>query len=139
MFEIRAKEDIVTSDGTVRAEKGSAVATLITGEDGTAESDELFPGKYEIRETAQTSGYVRRAEPYEIELTYTESECSGRCDRRDSGGEKCSDRGNYRKAGKDTENRSRCGIYSLEGKEQYRKKRLNKEKQEEAEMVRGNM
>ena len=55
MFEIRAKEDIVTPDGTVRAEKGSTVATLITGEDGTAESDELFPGKYEIRETAQTS------------------------------------------------------------------------------------
>lgn len=72
VFEIRAKEDIVTPDGTVRAEKGSTVATLITGEDGTAESDELFPGKYEIRETAQTSGYVRRAEPYEIELTYTD-------------------------------------------------------------------
>ena len=43
---------------------------MTTGEDGKAQSEELFLGKYEIKETAQTPGYVRSSEVYEAELVY---------------------------------------------------------------------
>ena len=43
VYEITAAEDIITTDGTVRAEKGEVVDTLTTGEDGTADFQWLRP------------------------------------------------------------------------------------------------
>lgn len=70
VFEIRAGEDITAPDGTILLGAGEAAGTLTTGEDGRAQSDELFLGKYEITETAQTPGYVRSTDVYEAELVY---------------------------------------------------------------------
>ena len=58
VYEITAAEDIITTDGTVRAEKGEVVDTVTTGEDGTAESKELYLGKYEVKEITAPYGMV---------------------------------------------------------------------------------
>ena len=65
-FEVTAAEDIYTADGTLRISKGALADTLVTGEDGTAESKELYPGKYLLRETKAPEGYIINAEPCEI-------------------------------------------------------------------------
>lgn len=65
-FEVTAAEDIYTADGTLRISKGALADTLVTGEDGTAESKELYPGKYLLRETKAPEGYIINAEPREI-------------------------------------------------------------------------
>lgn len=70
VFEIRAGEDITAPDGTLLLGAGETAGALTTGEDGRAQSDELFLGKYEITETAQTPGYVRSTDVYEAELVY---------------------------------------------------------------------
>ena len=70
VFDIVAADDIVTPDGTVRAQAGEVVDTLITGADGTAESKELYLGRYTVQETKQTDGYVRTLEGRDVELTY---------------------------------------------------------------------
>ncbi len=70
VFEIRAKEDIITPDGTVRVEKGETAGSVTTGEDGSAVSEELFLGIYEVEEVRQTPGYVRADEKYEVSLQY---------------------------------------------------------------------
>lgn len=49
-YEIRAAEDIYTSDGTLRASKGEVVDTITTAKSGLAVSKELYLGKYEIVE-----------------------------------------------------------------------------------------
>ena len=65
-FEVTAAEDIYTADGTLRISKGALADTLVTGEDGTAESRELYPGKYLLREISAPEGYILNAEPREI-------------------------------------------------------------------------
>ena len=70
VFDIVAAEDIVTPDGTVRAQAGEVVDTLTTSADGTAESKELYLGKYTVQEVKQTDGYVRTLEGRDVELTY---------------------------------------------------------------------
>lgn len=65
-FEVTAAEDIYTADGTLRISKGALADTLVTGEDGTAESRELYPGKYLLREISAPEGYILSAEPREI-------------------------------------------------------------------------
>ena len=70
VFEVRASEDIVTPDQTVRIKKGEVAETLIVGEDGTALSKKLYIGKYEIQETKQPDGYVLDPKCYEVEIKY---------------------------------------------------------------------
>ena len=74
VFEITAAEDIVTADGTIRAKKGDVVATLTTDENGYAESDLLYLGKYEIAEVTAPFGYVKNDEVQAVELTYAGQE-----------------------------------------------------------------
>ena len=74
VYEITAAEDIVTTDGTVRAEKGEVVDTLTTGEDGTAESKELYLGKYEVKEVTAPYGMVLSGEVHTVELVYAGQE-----------------------------------------------------------------
>ncbi len=73
-FEIRAAEDISTPDGTLRYSKGEVVDTLTTLEDGTAESAELYLGKYEIVETKAPYGMVKSEEVLTAELVYAGQE-----------------------------------------------------------------
>ena len=65
-FEVTAAEDIYTADGTLRIKAGETADRIITGEDGTAESRELYPGKYLLREISAPEGYILSAEPREI-------------------------------------------------------------------------
>lgn len=65
-FEVSAAEDIYTADGTLRISKGALADTLVTDESGEAESKELYPGKYLLREISAPEGYILSAEPREI-------------------------------------------------------------------------
>lgn len=69
-FEITAKEDITTLDGTLRAKAGELVDTISSGEDGIAESKELFLGTYTITETKQPAGYLLPKDSWEVTLSY---------------------------------------------------------------------
>lgn len=69
-FEIRAKEEIRTPDGTLRTKKGETVGTMISDENGTACSEELFLGQYQVLEIKQAPGYVKSEEKYDVDLNY---------------------------------------------------------------------
>lgn len=73
-FEIRAAEDIVTPDGTVRMKKGESAGILVTDKDGTAESEEQYLGKYNIKETKAPCGYVTDHRVHTVELKYAGQE-----------------------------------------------------------------
>ena len=70
VFQVIAVEDIVTLDGTVRASAGDVVAEITTDENGYAETEPLYLGKYEVREIKAPDGYVLNNEPKDVELTY---------------------------------------------------------------------
>ena len=74
VFQIIASEDIITADGTVRANAGDIVAEIATDENGYAETDPLYLGKYEIKEIQAPDGYVLNGESQFIELTYAGQE-----------------------------------------------------------------
>ena len=74
VFQVIAAEDIITADGTVRVNEGDVVAELVTDENGYAESDLLYLGKYEIMEASAPYGYVKNPEIQEIELVYAGQE-----------------------------------------------------------------
>lgn len=73
-FEIRAKEDIVTPDGTVKVKAGTVVDTIKTSDKGTAETKELYLGKYEVQETKAPQGYLLNTQKYPVELIYADQE-----------------------------------------------------------------
>ena len=73
-YEIRAAEDIVTLDGTTRYTAGEVVDTIITDENGYAESKALYLGKYEIKETKAPHGMVLSDEVRTVELVYVGQE-----------------------------------------------------------------
>lgn len=70
VYEIYAAEDITTTDGTVRAEKGELVDTITTGDKGIAKSKELYLGKYTIIEKTAPLKFVLNKDKHNIELTY---------------------------------------------------------------------
>ena len=74
VFQITAKEDIVTADGTIRAYAGDVVSEITTDENGYAETEPLYLGKYEVRETKAPYGYVLNNKPKDVELTYAGQE-----------------------------------------------------------------
>lgn len=71
-YEIRAAEDIITPDGTVRNHKGDLVDTVTTGNDGFAKSKALYLGKYEIKEIHAPYGMVLSDETHNVELVYAD-------------------------------------------------------------------
>ena len=73
-FEVKAAEDIITADGTVRAKAGEVVANLTTDKNGYAETGLLYLGKYEVTETKAAPGYVINRTPQSAELTYAGQE-----------------------------------------------------------------
>ena len=70
VYEIYAVEDITTTDGTVRAEKGELVDTITTGNKGIAKSKELYLGKYTIVEKTAPLKFVLNKDKHNVELTY---------------------------------------------------------------------
>ena len=74
IFQVIAVEDIVTPDGTTRAYAGDVVSEITTDENGYAETEPLYLGKYEVRETKAPYGYVLNNEPKDVELTYAGQE-----------------------------------------------------------------
>ena len=74
VFEVTAAEDIITPDGTIRANAGDVVAQLTTDENGYAQSGLLYLGEYEIKEISAPEGYVLNGKSQFVELTYAGQE-----------------------------------------------------------------
>ena len=69
-YEIRAAEDVITPDGTLRYAKGDLIDAVTTDADGYAKSKEVYLGKYEINEIEAPFGMVLNGEVHTVELTY---------------------------------------------------------------------
>ena len=74
VYDITALEDIVTPDGVVHLKAGELAATLTTGSDGTATSEPLYLGRYQILERTAPDGMIIDPEPKEITLSYAGQE-----------------------------------------------------------------
>lgn len=74
VYEIIAAEDIYTLDGTLRYSSDEIVDTITTGEDGTAQSQPLYLGKFQVRETQAPFGMVLDEEIHAVELVYAGQE-----------------------------------------------------------------
>lgn len=90
VFEVRAKEDIYTPDpqstnGTLRARKGDLIATITTDQDGKATVTEatyydqngdkgiyenLFFGKYQVKEVQAPQGYELDPRTFNVTIEY---------------------------------------------------------------------
>lgn len=70
VFQIYAAEDIVTLDGTVRAQQGELVDEITTGKDGIAKSKQLYLGKYTVIEKIAPDTFYNPNGQYDVELTY---------------------------------------------------------------------
>lgn len=68
-YEITAREDIVTPEGTVWFHKGDVVDTFTTG-NGVTTSALLQLGKYSIKETATQTGFVLDENTYDFDIEY---------------------------------------------------------------------
>ena len=68
-YTIEAAEDIITPDGTVRMKAGETV-TFVTGEDGIGKSQDLYLGKYTIRESKTIPGYIIQSDEISFVLEY---------------------------------------------------------------------
>lgn len=73
-YEVTAAEDITTPNGTQRYAKGDVVATITTDKNGTATTELLYLGKYEIREISAPYGMVLNTEVRTAELAYAGQE-----------------------------------------------------------------
>ena len=75
VFEITALEDVYTLDGTLRYSAGEVVDTITTGEDGTAQSQPLYLGKFQVKEIEFPHGMVDTGENVtNVELVYAGQE-----------------------------------------------------------------
>ena len=75
VFEITALEDIYTLDGTLRYSAGEVVDTITTGDDGTAQSQPLYLGRFQVKETQFPYGMADTGEnTTEVELVYAGQE-----------------------------------------------------------------
>ena len=73
--EITALEDVYTLDGTLRDSAGEVVDTITTGEDGTAQSQPLYLGKFQVKEIQFPHGMVDTGENVtNVELVYAGQE-----------------------------------------------------------------
>ena len=75
VFEITALEDVYTPDGTLRYSAGEVVDTITTGEGGTAQSQPLYLGKFQVKEIEFPHGMADTGENItEVELVYAGQE-----------------------------------------------------------------
>ena len=68
-YTITAKEDIITPDGTTRMRNGETT-TFVTNEEGIGKSQELYLGKYSIKETKTINGYIIQSQEIPFSLEY---------------------------------------------------------------------
>ena len=61
-------------DGTVHLKAGELAATLTTGSDGTATTEPLYLGRYQVLERSAPNGMVIDPEPKEVVLSYAGQE-----------------------------------------------------------------
>ena len=61
VYDITALEDIVTPDGTVHLKAGELAATLTTGSDGTATTEPLYLGRYQVLERSRAGWHGNRS------------------------------------------------------------------------------
>ena len=69
-YEIYAKTDITTPEGTVKYTAGQLVETVTTDENGQFASQQLYLGTYVIKEKTAPDGYVQDTTEYEVTLSY---------------------------------------------------------------------
>ena len=69
-YEIYAKENIVTPEGTVKYTAGQLVETVTTDEQGMFTSHQLYLGTYVLKEKTAPEGYVQDTTEYEVTLSY---------------------------------------------------------------------
>ncbi|EAE6702367.1 TPA: SpaA isopeptide-forming pilin-related protein [Listeria monocytogenes] len=72
-YDVIAKNDIKTADGTTRAKKGEVVDHVKTDAKGHAETKELFLGDYTLHETKAPVGYTLGADK-DVSLKYAGQE-----------------------------------------------------------------
>lgn len=65
-----AVSDIVTPEGTVRANAGDIVATLTTDDNGEASTEELYLGSYTVYEAKAKDGFALNVAEETVELAY---------------------------------------------------------------------
>lgn len=70
VYEIRAAEDIVTPEGTVRHEEGELVQTITTDSRGLAISAPMYLGRYHVQEVKSPYGYLLDDTIYELVFEY---------------------------------------------------------------------
>ena len=69
-FGVYADEKIISGDGTVQAEMGDLVDTVVIGQDGTGQSKELYLGKYHTAEIEAPEGYTLDPTEHPFEFVY---------------------------------------------------------------------
>ena len=72
VYEVRARENILDpADGSVIFEKDTLIKTLTTDKQGNASTDnQLYLGKYNVKEIKPSNGYTLDTKTYEVDLTY---------------------------------------------------------------------
>ena len=69
-----AAEDIISKDGSTHYLKGDMITSTQTNINGLAVFDDLYLGKYIVKETKALEGYVLEEKEYIVELTDSKSE-----------------------------------------------------------------
>lgn len=73
VYELYAAETIRDTDNrTVKYAKGDLAALLTTAEDGTAQVQNLLPGRYWLSELTAPRGFEKDSDRHPVDLTYTE-------------------------------------------------------------------
>ena len=71
VFNVVAREDITTPNGTLLHKKGDVVDTVTTDANGKASSKELYLGAYQVKEVSVPTGFVLTNVVTDVDLTYT--------------------------------------------------------------------
>ncbi len=64
-FEILAKNDVLTQDGTLRYHEGEIVGEIVCDENGSGTSDELYLGEYTVREKGIPKYYAGQTQAFD--------------------------------------------------------------------------
>ena len=70
IYDIYAKYDIITPEGTVKYTAGQLIETVSTNKNGEFLSDDLYLGTYIVKEKQAPKGYVQDTTEYEVTLSY---------------------------------------------------------------------
>lgn len=68
-FSLYADEDIKTLDGVIHYKKGDLIKTIKTDQNGKLTFNDLYLGKYVLKETKTLTNYILDSKEYFIELT----------------------------------------------------------------------